>query len=193
VFQQLVACETHREPTDLREPSLPHVTLIGGHQFKTFVQVYAVTVGVLPRLSNAAEFWEVIQNHARDVARLPHGSGETIAVLLDYLSSEARIDVPLGRCTDIGTIIETPAGVDVVSCLSPRAAKSLRVSLAKRKILPQADPTTIFTAYDEKFANATDLCVQTLTLISNCGTHFLSDDERLLVLVIEDSMRDLRE
>ena len=170
-----------------------HITLLGGRQFNTFVQVYAVSVGVLPRLSNAAEFWEVIQNHAREVARLPDGSGETIAVLLDYLASEARIEVPLGRRTDIGTIIETPAGVDVVSCLSPRAAKGLRVSLAKRKILAQSDPTTIFTAYDEKVANATDLCVQTLTLISELGTHFLSDDERVLVLVIEDSMRDLRE
>ena len=123
------------------------------------MQVYAVTVGVLPHLSNAAAFWEVIQNHARDVARLPDGSGETTAVLLDYLSSEARIRVPLGHRTDIGTNIETPDGVEVVSCLSQRAAKAIRVSLAKRKILSQPDATTVFTAYDEKFANATDLCV----------------------------------
>jgi hypothetical protein len=171
---------------------LPHVTLLGGRQFNTFVQVYAVSVGALPRLSNAAEFWEVIQNHAREMARLPDGSGETIAVLLDYLASEARIEVPHGRRTDIGTIIETPAGVDVVSCLSPCAAKGLRLSLAKRKVLPRADPMIIFTVYDEKSANATDLCMQTLTLISELVTHFLSDDERLVVLVIEDSMRDLR-
>jgi len=78
-------------------------------------------------------------------------------------------------------------------CLSQRAANAIYVALAKRRVLSQPDLTTIFRAYDEKFVDPTDLCAQTLALFTELVEHFRSDDERLLVLVIKDSMQNLRE
>jgi len=159
----------------------------GAIEFAAHAIAFVLPVAQLPNLSDADEFWPVYQQYGRLVDSLPNGSGETVAIFMDYLASEARIQIPSPCSTDLGRRIAPPENVTVWACMSAHDAKVLRSRLTKRGLVPGPESTRIFTAYDREFDRHPELCAATVSFFANLADHIDHDNERLIVATIENS------
>ena len=162
-------------------------TRAGAIKFAAHAIAFVLPVAQLPNLSDADEFWQVYQQYGRLVDSLPNGSSETVAIFIDYLATEVRIQIPSRWSTDLRRRIVPPENVTVWACMSPHDAKILRSRLTKRALVAGHESNRIFAAYDREFDRHPELCAATVSFFANLADHIDDDNERLIVATIEDS------
>lgn len=122
--------------------------------------------------------------HGDVVDSLSEGSRETFGILLDYLVTEARIQIPQSWPTDQDLTVSLPAGVEILTCMSGHDTRVLRTRMRKRELFDLKNPTGIFSAYDRAFEQLSELCLATLMFFDRLPDQNISDDERLLVVTV---------
>ena len=114
--------------------------------------------------------WDSIQSATCPVDSLPDFTQTMADILIDYLSSECRINLPSSNRGDaIGNCV-------VFLCMTPHEARTLRTRLGKKPAQPMA---VILNLYGITATGGTEwadfLCRQ--------AQHFTSDNQQLVIVV----------
>ena len=119
------------------------------------IRAYLIDAKHCAAFAFASQFWHTLQSHAKLIDSLPSKHAESMSLLPDH-AAESRMLLPVSWMTDTGTRISPPDGVQVVTILTPHAAKVMGSRLAKRRstLSPSVIPCFDFIARQtENFAS----------------------------------------